>query len=81
MKKNEKIYVSIIILILSIIIAIIYLYPPIIKHVKCPDDWIQNRHGEYFVIDSKKVDTPFEYLEWVKQNCDIKPTKILEGGF
>jgi len=81
MTKAEKTYVSIIIAILLIAIAVIYLYPPIIRHIKCPDDWIQNRYGEYFSIDNKRVDPSHEYLQWVEKNCDIEPTKILEGGF
>lgn len=51
----------------------------------CPEEWIQNKMpsiddaknnslpNEYFILDGKRRELKEFDLEWVKQNCNIKP--------
>lgn len=49
----------------------------------CPEEWIQNRmpgpgtnFEEYYIIDGKRRELKEFDLEWVKKNCNIKPTVV-----
>jgi len=50
---------------------------------ECPDSWIENRmpgvsdkpdeKRQYFIVDGERKEIEEYDLEWIKQNCDIKP--------
>ncbi len=49
----------------------------------CPEEWIQNRmpgpgtnFEEYYIVDGKRRELKEFDLEWVKKNCNIKPTVV-----
>ena len=49
----------------------------------CPNEWIQNRmpgpgtnFEEYYIVDGKRRELKEFDLEWVKKNCNIKPTVV-----
>jgi hypothetical protein len=49
----------------------------------CPEEWIQNRmpgpgtnFEEYFIIEGQRRELKEFDLEWVKKNCNIKPTIV-----
>lgn len=49
----------------------------------CPEEWIQNRMPgpgtnveEYFIIDGMRREMKEFDLEWVKKNCNLKPTVV-----
>lgn len=49
----------------------------------CPDSWIENRmpgppqeinkNRQYFIIDGERREIDDYDLDWIKENCDIKP--------
>ena len=48
----------------------------------CPDEWIDNQMpgsdgSEYFIINDKRAEIYDFDLEWVKQNCDVKPNVVV----
>ncbi len=50
---------------------------------KCPEEWIQNRmpgpgtnFEEYYIVEGKRRELKEFDIEWVKKNCNIKPTVV-----
>ncbi|KKQ49498.1 MAG: hypothetical protein US68_C0014G0011 [Candidatus Shapirobacteria bacterium GW2011_GWE1_38_10] len=49
----------------------------------CPDSWIENRmpggsqevteNRQYFIIDGERREIDEFDIDWIKENCDIKP--------
>jgi len=79
MTKTEKTYMSIIIAILLIAISVIYLYPPIIRHIKCPDVWGKDRslfvgtNKEIFIKNGENMVLTTEEKQWIRKNCNLEP--------
>ncbi len=49
----------------------------------CPEEWIQNRmpgpgtnFEEYYIVEGKRRELKEFDIEWVKKNCNIKPTVV-----
>jgi len=73
--------VGIVILIIVGILLNILLASP--RMQECPDEWIQDRmptvggyddkEGEYFIKDGKRMEISEFDLQWVNENCNIKP--------
>lgn len=77
MKKNHKILIIIIVLVL--IIGAYFLYPVVEKQIRCPDSWGENRSfggasgNEIFIKNGKNMALTGEEKKWIKENCNLKP--------